>query len=143
MLTLLMLISSLLFASPSQQSDAYPYMGSAACDQVADAYNAQIDPWIGYPEGWNQPDDLQWHDRIHLEGESEVWVFHAYSGPGWEWIWYLIDQQITAAPDGTHEWFHHGCMLKRQIFPGQVVIDWTENTFWAIYREVWFWRYIH
>lgn len=132
------------FLSPGAQSlSEYPYMGSATCDDVAAAYHATINPWLGYPEGWTQPADLEWFRRIRLEGDAEIWIHRAVSDPSHEYLTYLFDKEITTALDGTHPGYHHICALVRPVSAAQLALDRTRAALREVYRRAWIATFIN
>lgn len=63
--------------------------------------------WLGYPEGWDLPEDLKRSATVNF-AVGGIWVYTAESEPGAQYIWWFGDFIADGDPIG----YHHFCAVK-------------------------------
>lgn len=56
--------------------------------------------WIGYPRGWNLPEDLERADRVDF-ASGGIWEFHSGSEQS-RYVWIFLDYVADGEPVGYH-----------------------------------------
>lgn len=70
------------------------------CDRIdtfAAALGAELVPWVGYPKGWELPEDVQFVERTEFADGGGVWTMVAPSTKE-KFVWYFVD--FEPGPDG-------------------------------------------
>lgn len=111
MLRLLNLFIILISLLVQPIGEDYPYREGLLCDPIIEAYGGTEVPWIGYPEGWDLPDDLVWLHNDHYAGGDALWTFSSASNPDKLYKVYLFDKLITCDESGNYCGFHHICQF--------------------------------
>lgn len=76
------------WAIPAQAADD-------GCETWRDIYEGEAAPWIGYPKGWDWPDDLQADGGFDFPDDGGVLFFYAPSQPDTEWVFVMLSYRAT------------------------------------------------
>ena len=130
----LMLLLSMVFGhrQPMQNPFPYPYVDQSSCAPLAELYDAQVIPWIGYQNdvGWGLSPDLKMIDRVDFQDGGGDWVYRGgrdYT----EVIAHFFDYEAGADSNGDHYGYHHVCMLTRAVHP----LRWSLETTGTVLRD--------
>lgn len=96
---LLILLTLLLLTRSTQ---AYPTI----CDRIdvlAEALGAHLEPWLGYPQGWELPDDLRYvSETVFQDGNGGGVIVQVSPSTGKRYVWYFDDYIADGEPYGMH-----------------------------------------
>lgn len=81
----------IVWAIPAQAADDTP----TDCDGWQAVYNGEVAPWIGYPKGWDWPEDLQADGGFDFPDDGGVLFFYAPSQPDSEWVFVMLSYKAT------------------------------------------------
>lgn len=87
---MILFILSLLFAIPTPEQ----------CEAVHALVGGELVEWIGYPEGWNLPDDLLRIGRIDF-AQGGIWEDYSKSEDA-RYLWVFLDYVVDGTPRGAH-----------------------------------------
>lgn len=94
MLALVAIVAGLLFVpvyTPTPET----------CAAVHALVGGELVEWIGYPQGWNLPDDLERGERIDF-ADGGVWEFYSDSERA-RYVWVFITYTVDGEPRGYHD----------------------------------------
>ena len=100
MLHPLLLIAALVFApvdSPTPET----------CDAIHALVGGELVEWLGYPLGWDLPDDLQKVGRVDFDSGG-VWAYHSDIDQA-RYLWVFVSYEQTTGADGQHFGAHEFC----------------------------------
>lgn len=80
-----------------------PVQDKPDCREIERLTGGTEIPWLGYPRGWDLPDDIRMTRRLDFApGHGGVWIFEADSRPGTRWLWWFGDYEVDGDPPGAH-----------------------------------------
>lgn len=71
------------------------------CAAIHTLVGGELVEWIGYPQGWNLPDDLTRADRVDF-ADGGVWEFYSASEQA-RYVWVFVSYEVSGTPRGAHE----------------------------------------
>lgn len=94
--------------SPVNTEAAAPAGECTKYDGLMTALGVETMTWIGYPRGWDFPDDIQFQEpsEIVFEDGTSVWAYESPS-TGQRFAFYFPRQ--TSPPDPVHPGLHDFC----------------------------------
>lgn len=83
---------ALLFSPPQAKPD---------CREIEALTGGVELAWLGYPQGWALPEDLEMTSRIDF-ADGGLWEYAAESEPGVRYLWWFGDYVVDGTPAGMH-----------------------------------------
>jgi len=79
------------------------------CNAIHALVGGELVEWLGYPQGWDLPDDLKKSSRIEF-AEGGIWDYYSASQQAHYLIVFTSYEQTTN-PNGEHFGAHEFCGL--------------------------------
>lgn len=99
---ILLILAALLFSPHADKPD---------CRQIEAITGGVELAWLGYPDGWQLPDDLKRSATVHF-AVGGIWEYTAESEPGVKYLWWFGDFEATTDANGNHLGYHDFCALR-------------------------------
>ena len=70
------------------------------CDAIHALVGGELVEWVGYPQGWNLPDDLKRIGRIDF-ADGGIWNDYSRNERA-RYVWVFLDYTVDGEPRGAH-----------------------------------------